>query len=140
MPGRTGTAGTLRAGLAVGALALLAGCAGFIDSRALPTLQVADRSLEGEEQVVVDGRRFTLRRYAETRAGMGRVPAFYVLGPDADREPRVLANGVELWHGLVNGQPFLTNFPGEWYCGQSRIACVEALTPERIPPQFGLDL
>lgn len=119
------------------ALALLGACAGFMDERQLPFLPLADRSLVGEERIRADFRPFTLRRYAETRVGMGSVTAFYIVGPDPRHGPRRLANGLGLYSGTVNSRQFFSNFPGEWYCGQTRDACIRALEPEKLPPRRG---
>ena len=128
---------TLRHLVPLAALGLLSGCAELMDDRQLPLLAMTDRTLLGDELLAVDGQTFTLRRYAETRAGMGEVTALYVLGPDAAHGPRPLASGVDLYTGFVNRRQFYSNFPGEWYCGQNRSACRRALEPEQIPLRFG---
>lgn len=122
----------IRPAVPLAALALLTACAGFMDDRQLPMLPMTSRAALGEQQVLVDYRMFTLRSYAETRTGMGQVTAFYVLGPEPARPARRLANGVEVYSGHINNQPVFSNFPGEWYCGQSPAACVQALQ-EPIP-------
>ena len=126
---------SLRTAVPLTALALLTACAGFMDSRQLPMLPMTSRAALGEERIFADNQLFTLRRYAETREGMGAVTAYYVVGRDADHGPRRLANGVEVYTGTVNSRLFFTNFPGEWYCGQSRAACMSELEPEQIPLQ-----
>lgn len=124
---------TPRTIVALAALALAAGCAGFMDSRMLPWQPLVSRTLIAEEIGVVEGRRFTFRTYRELRAGMGELTATYVLADGNPRLATVTREGVEVFSGTVNGQLFHTNTPGEWYCGNSRSACIRALEPEPLP-------
>ena len=121
-----------RAGLA--ALALTAGCAGFVDDRMLPWYPPVSRTLVAEDSIVVTGRRFELRRYREERAGMGVLDAFYVVTDARQGQTRTTPEGLDVTSGVIEGRLFFTNFPpGEWYCGATRDACVRALMPEQIP-------
>ena len=115
------------------ALVFLAACAGFVDARRLPWQPLVDRTLVAEESVVADLQRFALRRYRETRVGMGEVSAVYIVAEGRTIDTRPGPGDLPVITGLVNGQLFYSNFQGEWYCGGSRSACARALQPEFLP-------
>ena len=123
-----------RTAAALAVMTLAAGCAGFVDDRMLPWYPPVSRTLVGEDSIVVNGRRYTLHRYVEERAGMGQLNAFYVATNARQGQTRTTPQGLAVTSGVIEGRLFFTNFPpGEWYCGATRDACVRALMPEQIP-------